>query len=85
MPDRAGEDADRPGCGDDAALRSLSGAAPCGRKEGGHDGGRVGRGGGRDRRRGRGGFAIAESADKAADQAIIWCCGLQAHALTRVL
>ena len=63
MPDRAGEDADRSrGC-HDAALRSVSGAAPCGRKESRDDRRGTGRGGERDRGGGRGGFAIVESAD----------------------
>jgi len=65
MSHRAGEDADRSRGRHDAALRSLSGAAPCGRKESRDDGGGVGRGGGRDRRRGCGGAAVAESTDQA--------------------
>jgi len=65
MPDRAGEDADRSYGRHDAALRSVSGAAPCGRKESGNDGGRVGRRDRRDRRGGRRGSAIAKPADQA--------------------
>jgi len=65
MSHGAGEDTDGPGGGHDAALRSLSGATPCGRKESGDDGGGAGRGGGRDRGGGCGGAAIAESADQA--------------------
>ena len=68
MSHRAGEDADWSGGRDDAALRSVSGAAPCGRKESGDDRGGTRRGCGCDRSGGRGGAAIAESADQAAEQ-----------------
>lgn len=68
MPDRAREDADGSRRRDDAAMRSVSGAAPCGRKESGDDGRRVGRCGRRDCRGGCGSAGIAESAGKAAKQ-----------------
>ena len=68
MPDRAGEDADRSHGRHDAALRSLSGAAPCGRKESGNDGGRVGRRDRRDRRGGRGSAAVAQSEGEGANE-----------------
>ena len=53
LPEREGEDASRPGGGDDAQLRALNGAAPCGRKEGRDDGSRARRGRGHHRRRQR--------------------------------
>ena len=68
MSHRAGEDADRSRGRYDAALRSLSGSAPCGRKESGNDRGRTGRRGGCDRGGGRWGFAIAQSADQAEEE-----------------
>lgn len=68
MFDRAREDADRLIRGDDAAVRSVSGAAPCGRKESGDDGRGVGRRRRCDRGGGRGSFAVAESTDQAEDQ-----------------
>ena len=73
MPDRAREDADGARRRDDAAVRSMSGAAPCGRKESGDDGGRVGRRGGRDCSGGCGSFAVAQSADKSAEQELAVC------------
>jgi len=66
--DRAREDADRFIRGDDAAVRSVSGAAPCGRKESGDDRGRVGCRGGRDRGGGCGRIAVAESASEGEKQ-----------------
>ena len=68
MSDRAREDADGARRRDDAAVRSVSGAPPCGRKESGDDGGRVGRGGRRDRSSGCRSFAVAQSAGEGADE-----------------
>ena len=76
MSDGAREDAHRSGRGDDAALRSMSGSAPCGRKESGDDSRRTGRGGRCDRRRRRRGAGVVESADQAKKQAITGPCGL---------
>ena len=79
MSQRAGEDVDRAGGCDDAALRSVSGAAPCGRKESGNDRGRVGRGGGCHRRGRRWRAAIAQSADQAAEQDVTGRRGLRSN------
>jgi antitoxin (DNA-binding transcriptional repressor) of toxin-antitoxin stability system len=70
MSHRAREDAHRPHRRDDAALRSVSGSAPCGRKESGDDGRRAGCGGRRDRRGGRRSFAVAQSAGQAEKQIV---------------
>ena len=68
MPDGQGKNAHGPGRRDDAALRSLSGAPPCGRKESRNDRRRTRRRRERDRRRGRGGAAVFESEDKETQQ-----------------
>ena len=67
MPDRAREDAHGARRRDDAAVRSVSGSAPCGRKESGDDGGRIGCRSRRDRGGGRWSFAVAQSAGEGAD------------------
>src|SRR6266536_2542657 len=68
QPER--EDAHRVDGGNDAALRSLSRPAPCGRKESGDDGGRTGHGGGCHRGGGCGRIAVAESENQTKKQDI---------------
>ena len=67
MPERAREDAHGTRRRDDAAVRSVSGAAPCGRKESGDDRRRVGRRRRCDRGGGRGRLAVAQSAGESAE------------------
>ena len=64
----AREDAHGTCRGGDAAVRSVSGAAPCGRKESGDDGGRAGCRRRRDRGGGRRRAAVVESANQAATE-----------------
>jgi hypothetical protein len=68
MPHRARENAYGFSRRDDAALRSVSRPAPCGRKESGDDRRRAGRRYGCDCRRGCGGAAVAEPENQAAQQ-----------------
>jgi len=68
MSYRAREDAHGTRRGDDAAVRSVSGAPPCGRKESGDDGGRDRCRGGCDCGGRRGSFAVAQSADQIQEQ-----------------
>jgi len=67
---RAREDAHRSDRGDDAALRSMSRSAPCGRKESGDDGRGIGCSNRCHRRGGRGSAAVVESTDQSEAQGV---------------
>ena len=70
MPHRARENTHRHHGSDDAALRSVSGATPCGRKESGDDRRRVRCSSGCHRRGGCGGAAVAESENQTTEREV---------------